>query len=87
MILDLDQLSPNRVYYSMIQTLVPRPVAWVLSDIIAADLPPVGPMPIVLASGSAGATTRTPDIIPGEGRTKVIVHAQVEVAHDDGRGL
>lgn len=28
-------------------------LAWVLSDIIAADLPPVGPMPIILASGSA----------------------------------
>lgn len=28
-------------------------LARVLSDIIAADLPPVGPMPIVLASGSA----------------------------------
>ena len=28
-------------------------LAWVLSDIIAADLPPVGPMPVVLASGSA----------------------------------
>lgn len=32
MILDLTELSPNRVYYSLIQTLVPRPVAWVLSD-------------------------------------------------------
>lgn len=29
---DLSELSPNRVYYTMIQTLVPRPVAWVLSD-------------------------------------------------------
>ncbi|MGI9199799.1 MAG: ABC transporter permease [Woeseiaceae bacterium] len=28
-------------------------LAWMLADIIAADLPPVGPMPIVLASGSA----------------------------------
>ena len=28
-------------------------LAWVLADIIAADLPPVGPMPVVLASGSA----------------------------------
>jgi putative ABC transport system permease protein len=28
-------------------------LAWVLADIIAADLPDVGPMPIVLASGSA----------------------------------
>ena len=29
---DLSELSPNRVYYTMIQTMVPRPVAWVLSD-------------------------------------------------------
>ena len=28
-------------------------LAWVLADIIAADLPDVGPMPIILASGSA----------------------------------
>ncbi len=32
MYIDLSELSPNQVYYSMIQTLVPRPVAWVLSD-------------------------------------------------------
>ncbi|WP_101758363.1 flavin reductase family protein [Oceanicoccus sp. KOV_DT_Chl] len=30
--LDLDELSPNRVYYTLIQTLIPRPIAWVLSD-------------------------------------------------------
>ena len=29
---DLSELSPNRVYYTMIQTLVPRPIAWVLTD-------------------------------------------------------
>lgn len=32
MIFDLSEMSPNRVYYTMIQTVVPRPVAWVLSD-------------------------------------------------------
>jgi flavin reductase (DIM6/NTAB) family NADH-FMN oxidoreductase RutF len=32
MIINLSELSPSRVYYTMIQTLVPRPVAWVLSD-------------------------------------------------------
>jgi flavin reductase (DIM6/NTAB) family NADH-FMN oxidoreductase RutF len=32
MIIDLSELSPSRVYYTMIQTLVPRPIAWVLSD-------------------------------------------------------
>jgi len=32
MIIDLAELSLARVYYTMIQTLVPRPVAWVLSD-------------------------------------------------------
>ncbi|MCB0031993.1 MAG: flavin reductase family protein, partial [Anaerolineales bacterium] len=26
------QLSPNQVYYTFIQSIVPRPVAWVLSD-------------------------------------------------------
>ncbi|MGK0498748.1 MAG: flavin reductase (DIM6/NTAB) family NADH-FMN oxidoreductase RutF [Oceanicoccus sp.] len=32
MLFDLETLSANRTYFTMIQTLVPRPVAWVLSD-------------------------------------------------------
>lgn len=32
MLIDLAGLSPNRVYFTLIQTLIPRPVAWVLSD-------------------------------------------------------
>ena len=32
MYLDFSELSPSRVYHSLIQTLVPRPIAWVLSD-------------------------------------------------------
>lgn len=32
MLIDLATLSPNRIYFTMIQTLLPRPVAWVLSD-------------------------------------------------------
>ncbi|MBT8128407.1 MAG: flavin reductase family protein, partial [Gammaproteobacteria bacterium] len=35
MILDLSQLKPAQVYFQMIQTLVPRPIAWVLSEIEA----------------------------------------------------
>jgi flavin reductase (DIM6/NTAB) family NADH-FMN oxidoreductase RutF len=30
--IDLSTLSPNSVYHTLIQALVPRPVAWVLSD-------------------------------------------------------
>lgn len=32
MYIDLTELSPNQVYFNMIQTLVPRPIAWVLSE-------------------------------------------------------
>lgn len=32
MYIDLSTLSANQVYYSMIQTIIPRPVAWVLSE-------------------------------------------------------
>jgi len=32
MIFDLSEMSHGRVYFTMIQTLVPRPVAWVLSE-------------------------------------------------------
>jgi hypothetical protein len=31
MYIDLDELSPGQVYVRMIQTLIPRPIAWVLS--------------------------------------------------------
>jgi len=32
MIIPFKDLSPNKVYFTMIQTLIPRPVAWVLSE-------------------------------------------------------
>jgi flavin reductase (DIM6/NTAB) family NADH-FMN oxidoreductase RutF len=32
MIIDLQQLDPSQVYFHMIQALVPRPIAWVLSE-------------------------------------------------------
>ncbi|MBE0366312.1 flavin reductase family protein [Pseudoalteromonas aurantia] len=32
MILDFDSLSANKVYHTLTQTVVPRPVAWVLSE-------------------------------------------------------
>ncbi|QXD24835.1 flavin reductase family protein [Opitutia bacterium ISCC 51] len=32
MILSFENLSPNEVYYTLIQSIVPRPVAWVLSE-------------------------------------------------------
>ena len=33
MIIDLAKLKPAQVYFTLIQTLVPRPIAWVLSEI------------------------------------------------------
>jgi flavin reductase (DIM6/NTAB) family NADH-FMN oxidoreductase RutF len=33
MILDLSELKPAQVYFQMVQTLIPRPIAWVLSEI------------------------------------------------------
>ena len=33
MILSLSELKPAQVYFQMIQTLIPRPIAWVLSEI------------------------------------------------------
>lgn len=32
MIIDLDALNPSQVYFCMTQTLLPRPIAWVLSE-------------------------------------------------------
>jgi len=32
MIIPFENLAPNKVYFTMIQTLMPRPVAWVLSE-------------------------------------------------------
>jgi flavin reductase (DIM6/NTAB) family NADH-FMN oxidoreductase RutF len=32
MYIDLSELGPDAVYFQMIQTLIPRPIAWVLSE-------------------------------------------------------
>lgn len=32
MLFHIDQLTPNQVYHTMIQTMIPRPIAWVLSE-------------------------------------------------------
>ncbi|MDX1589031.1 MAG: flavin reductase family protein [Oleiphilaceae bacterium] len=32
MLLDLDEQSPGQIYHTMTQSLIPRPVAWVLSE-------------------------------------------------------
>jgi len=32
MLIDLEKLSPAEAYFTMIQTLIPRPIAWVLSE-------------------------------------------------------
>jgi flavin reductase (DIM6/NTAB) family NADH-FMN oxidoreductase RutF len=32
MYISLDQLSPDKVYFTMTQVVIPRPVAWVLTD-------------------------------------------------------
>lgn len=32
MLIDLSTLSTNQIYYTFIQTIIPRPIAWVLSD-------------------------------------------------------
>ncbi len=32
MYIDLAELNPSQVYFTMIQTVVPRPIAWVLSE-------------------------------------------------------
>ena len=32
MLIDFSQLSPNQVYHTIIQTVIPRPIAWVLSE-------------------------------------------------------
>lgn len=32
MYLELDKLKPAHIYFQMVQTLVPRPIAWVLSE-------------------------------------------------------
>lgn len=32
MLIELDKLTPTQTYFTMIQTLIPRPIAWVLSE-------------------------------------------------------
>jgi flavin reductase (DIM6/NTAB) family NADH-FMN oxidoreductase RutF len=35
--IEFDQLSPKEVYFNLIQTLIPRPIAWVLSENAGGD--------------------------------------------------
>ncbi len=37
MIIDLSTLSPPQVYFNLIQTVIPRPIAWVLSENAGGD--------------------------------------------------
>jgi flavin reductase (DIM6/NTAB) family NADH-FMN oxidoreductase RutF len=37
MIIDLDDLSASETYFAMTQAIVPRPIAWVLSENVAGD--------------------------------------------------
>ena len=37
MIIDFAELSPSRIYHCLTQTLIPRPVAWVLTENPAGD--------------------------------------------------
>ncbi len=37
MYVDFTTISPTQAYFSMIQTLIPRPIAWVLSENAAGD--------------------------------------------------
>ena len=32
MVIDFNQLTSSQVYYTMTQAIIPRPIAWVLSD-------------------------------------------------------
>ncbi|GJL81526.1 MAG: hypothetical protein DHS20C01_11600 [marine bacterium B5-7] len=32
MLIDLNKLTPQQVYFTLIQTVIPRPIAWVLSE-------------------------------------------------------
>ncbi len=32
MLVDLSELSPNKIYHTFIQTIIPRPIAWTITD-------------------------------------------------------
>jgi len=41
MLIDLSQLNGNQAYYTLAQTIIPRPIAWVLTENEAAEGEPI----------------------------------------------
>jgi len=93
MILDLSELKPAQVYFHMIQTLIPRPIAWVLSEIEPGkyNLAPFSyfnavcsdPPLIMLSVGKKPDGSFKDTRVNIEQRKDFVVHiAHAEVLHD-----
>ena len=93
MIIDMKQLSPSQTYITMIQTIIPRPIAWVLSENANAsfNLAPFSYFnaicsdpPLVLFSiGKQDDASDKDTRVNIEARKEFVIHiAHREMAHD-----
>jgi flavin reductase (DIM6/NTAB) family NADH-FMN oxidoreductase RutF len=89
MYLELDKLKPAQIYFQMLQTLVPRPIAWVLSENKNAtyNLAPFSyfnavssnPPLIMLSLGKKSDGSNKDTIVNIETRNDFVIH----IAHAD----
>lgn len=93
MIIDLQTLSPAQVYFTMIQTIIPRPIAWVLSenDDTSYNLAPFSyfnaicsdPPLVIISIGKKEDGSAKDTRVNIEARSDFVVHiAHREMAHD-----
>lgn len=88
--LDLSSLSPNQAYHTLSQTLIPRPIAWVLSDsqrdveLATADRYNLAPFSFFTPIGSNPpmlmiSVGKKPDTSPKDTRANIAHHGHFVV--------
>ncbi|KZN52856.1 hypothetical protein N474_02775 [Pseudoalteromonas luteoviolacea CPMOR-2] len=93
MILDFKDLSPNRIYHTLTQTVVPRPIAWVLSKSPhgTLNLAPFSyftaissdPAILMYAVGQKPTGEYKDSVVNVEKNNELVIHiADSELAHD-----
>ncbi|MCF2856873.1 flavin reductase family protein [Pseudoalteromonas sp. SMS1] len=93
MILNFKDLSPNRIYHTLTQTVVPRPIAWVLSKNTQGtlNLAPFSyftaissdPAILMYAVGQKPSGEYKDSVVNVEENNELVIHiADSELAHD-----
>lgn len=91
--IDFSNLSPNQIYHTIIQSVIPRPIAWVLTENDTGDynlapfsyFTPVSSNPplLMFSVGKKGVNTKKDTLTNIEKRTDFVIHiAQADLAEE-----